>query len=512
MSKAITGLAMIGGAIAMGAAAFLDPALIASPVYDKIMAELAIQGIAMEAGAIADALMSNRGENITTRQPAANRQMILGMQRVGGTLIYSSTTGSHHDQYNKVIVIAGHVCHSILGLYLDGRKVYWDTSSQYNTTRNGVNFGGQADHNDHVGPDGNTYNFGGLVFCEARFGEQVSGDVLASLNANDPHWATTANGNPYVGGCTYVYLKIEYDTSMFPSEPEIRFDVNGKCDIFDPRTQTNGFTTNWALIVADRMCDPVFGLGMSYTDDINIPQLIAAANVCDEPVELAGGGSEVRYACCWHGDTGTGTGDVISTMMSAAAGRISRIGGQWYIWPAYWQGPSFTFDENVVLANAFQWNPYRSLKDRFNRVTGTYVAPNFPYNAAGNLYDPNGWYDGTIQNNFGFAFQPTNFPQYAMDPAHGYPSDQWLAEDGGHRLRPGCAQQQALLLSRWLRLCHDREPKMRSCIRWQLVNVSSRRKPVQPAECDVCIDSGGQRIWRVYRWHLQPCSAHVCSK
>ena len=142
----------------------------------------------------------------------------------------------------------------------------------------------------------------------------------------------------------------------------------------------------------------------------------------------------MRYACNWHGDTSTGPGDVISTLMSAAAGRVSRIGGQWYIWPAYWQGPSFSFNQDVLLGDDFTFNPYRSLKDRFNRVTGTYTAANYPYNAAGNLYDSNGWYDGTIQNNFQYGFQPTNFPQYAMDSSHGYPSDQWLTADGNNPL------------------------------------------------------------------------------
>ena len=67
---------------------------------------------------------------------------------------------------------------------------------------------------------------------------------------------------------------------MFPSgEPEIRFDVNGKSDIYDPRTQTTGFTTNWALLVCDRMTDAKLGLGMDYASEINEPQLIAAANV-----------------------------------------------------------------------------------------------------------------------------------------------------------------------------------------------------------------------------------------
>lgn len=427
---------MLGAAFAMGAAAFFDPALVASPWYDKIMAELVIQGTAMEAGALADALTQQRGNNITIRQPAGFRQIILGTQRVGGNLIYATTKGSSYDHYHRIIVLAGHTCHSILSLYLDGRKVYWGGTGDGYGTRNGVTFGGWCDSSDHIGPDGSTYNFGGnLVYCEARYGDQLPGDVMVSMTTNDGNWAASAQGSPYVGGCTYVYLQVSYDAGMFPNgeQTEIRFDVNGKDDIYDPRTGTAGFTTNWALLVADRMTDPKLGLGID-SAEINTDQWIAAANVCDETVPLAAGGAEVRYACNWHGDTSAGPGDVISTMMSAAAGRISRIGGEWFLWPAYWQGPSFSFTQDVLLGDDFSFNPYRSLKDRTNRVTGTYTAPSYPYNAAGNVYDPSGWYDGTIENTFGFAFQPTNYPQFAMDPAHGYTVDQWLAADGGHAL------------------------------------------------------------------------------
>jgi len=119
--------------------------------------------------------------------------------------------------------------------------------------------------------------------------------------------------------------------------------------------------------------------------------------------------------------------------MASAAGRISRIGGEWYLWPAYWQGPSFSFSD-TNFTGAVEWKPYRSYRDLINRVNGTYTAPNFPWNVTGNLYDANGFYNGFTQNNFAFAFQPTNYPQYAADVLHGYASDQYLIADGGKQL------------------------------------------------------------------------------
>jgi hypothetical protein len=168
------------------------------------------------------------------------------------------------------------------------------------------------------------------------------------------------------------------------------------------------------------------------TGAVNTAQLVAAANVCDELVTTSQG-AEARYAQHIHYDTSTGPGDALQMMMPSAAGRLGRIGGEWWIWPAYWQGPSYNFDQGNLI-DAPTWTPYRSFKELFNRVNGTYIAPNFPYNTAGNLYDHNGWYYGTRDNVWPFAWEPTNYPQYAADPLHGYAADQFLAEDGGQPL------------------------------------------------------------------------------
>jgi hypothetical protein len=443
MPKALLGAAEIAGAVALyaipGAGAILGTAML-----DGVIASLATSGIAMEAGAIADALTQNRGMGITTRQPAAFRQIIYGEQRCAGVIVYMSTTGSHYDQYNFVIVLAGHEIDSILNLYLDGRQVHWEGSGDGWTAGPGGNyFGGNAGGGDFIGPGGQHYNFDSLVYCEARYGNQSDGDVIGGLTANDPTWAASGGQSPYLGGCAYVYLKVEYDTSMFPSLPEIKFTLRGKNNIYDPRTGTTGFTNNWALIVADVLTDTEFGLGD--TGSVNTDQLIAAANVCDESIVCIAG-TESQWCCDFHYDTSMAPGDVLQTMMPAAQGRLSRIGGEWYIFPAYWQGPSFSWDERA-LSGEFDFTPTRKYRDLVNRVNGTYIAANYPYNTAGNLYDANGWYDGAIANNFPFAFQPSNYPQYACDTLHGYASDAFLAEDGGVELPLEVTQQCVLSVS-----------------------------------------------------------------
>lgn len=449
MSKAIVGAAEIGIAVAatawvggIGGLAVLAEQGGALALYAGATVSLFASGLATEAGAIASAIGSQGGIGVTTRTAAGLRQIVRGEQRIPGNMVYCSTTGSTKRQYNMVIVLATHPSEAIANLYLDGRQVIWQNGSHGNFTfPDGSNFGGTADPGTYIGPNGQHYTFGSEVFCYPHMGTETAGTVVNSdLFANDPAWAPTVNGTPYLGGCTWVYLKLEADSSTFPQFPEIRFTVKGKKDIFDPRTSLTGYSTNWALHVADAITDPLWGLG---DNSVNQAQLIAAANVCDEQVQCQspkvvsgllqfGSLDESRYCLHWHYDTGTSPGDAIQQMMDAAAGRLSRIGGEWYIWPAYWQGPSFTFDENALL-DTLAWNPRRPLSELFNRVTGTYIAPNYPYNVAGDLYDSNGYFAGLTQDNFPYAFQPTNYPMYAVDALHGYGAgvDVYLTQDGG---------------------------------------------------------------------------------
>ena len=429
MGKALTGAAELAGAIGMGALAFFQPELVALPGYAELMGSLALSGLASEAGAIADALTQNRGQNLTMRQAAGFRQIVYGTQRIGGTVIWRSTTGSKKNQLNYVIVLATHQLSAITALYLDGRQVFWNPGSVGFTTYGASYFGGTAAGGSHVGPDGNSYDFGGKVYCEARFGNQASTDVIGGLTANDPSWYAGAGGTPAACGCAYVYLKLERDTTLFPTEPEIKFAVQGK-PILDPRSGTTAYSHNPALIVNDILGDAVYGIGET---SVNQAQLIAAANICEEQVPLAAGGTEDRYAAHWHYDTSTAPGDAVTTFLATMGGRISRPGGEWWIFPAAYIAPSASFGANDLTGKP-QWKSTRKYRELFNRVNGTYTAANYPYNAAGNLYDSNGWYNGQIQNNFPFAFQPTNYPQYACDALHGYASDEYLNQDCGKKL------------------------------------------------------------------------------
>lgn len=101
-----------------------------------------------------------------------------------------------------------------------------------------------------------------------------------------------------------------------------------------------GYTENAALCIADYLCQQTWGFKCSYGTDLPLAPLIAAANICDEPVSLAAGGTEPRYACNGGFPLTLKRGEVLQNLLTSCGGRITYQNGQYIIWPASWFGNS----------------------------------------------------------------------------------------------------------------------------------------------------------------------------
>src|ERR1035437_2460188 len=212
-------------------------------------------------------------------------------------------------------------------------------------------------------------------------------------------------------GRTLAYVRMGYDETVFPSSiPNVAWVIQGKNNILDPRTGTRGFTNNAALCIADFLSLPVAhgGFGLTIGTDIPTAQLIAAANICDEAIPLAGGGTIPRYTCDASFSLSENRGSILQKMLSSCAGRISYQGGQYFIVPGVWTSPTLTLTDADIVGT-FKFRPRFSIRDTCNAVKGVYVSP---------------------ENNY----QPGDFPPYMQDVEHGYTSDLYLAEDQGERI------------------------------------------------------------------------------
>ena len=222
---------------------------------------------------------------------------------------------------------------------------------------------------------------------------------------------TTWSASDLCLGRTLCYLQMGYDSSIFPSSiPNVSFIIEGKNDILDPRTGTRGFSNNPALCIADYLSMPAIkgGFGLTIGTDIPTAQLIAAANICDESVALAGGGTTKRYTCDTYAMLNTARGSILKDLLSSCSGRISYQGGQYSIFPGAWVSPTLQLSDADIVG-PIQFKPRLSIRDTANAVKGTYVSPENDY-------------------------QQGDIPAYMEDADHGFVSDPWLAEDNWERI------------------------------------------------------------------------------
>ncbi len=420
MAKIAIGAALVvGAAAAFVVAPYLAPVILTNTVLADAVFGIGAAGAGLAFGGIEQALRSNQAIDVSTRQPAQPRQVIYGVSRVAGTIVYMGTSGSNKDYLNTAVVWAGHPCQAIQELYVDSKLVHFaDNGGAW----------GNADGSTYRDDANNQYSFGGL-YMEPRLGP--NNVYMASLGANKPEWT----GDKLINGCCWSYIKYTYSASKYPNgTPNPRATILGKNSIWDPRTNTTSWSNNAALCIADFLCDPIYGFGFSHAD-LDQAQLVAAANICDEQVPLAAGGTESRYTINGAFDSSAAPGDILASMLDACGGRISTAGGTIKIYPAAWIAPTLAFDESD-LVNKVAWSPRRKFRELITSVKGTYVAPNDPYSRpAGNYYGTNGKDQaGNTFSDFQYEWQPTDFPAYIQDSEHGYAVNQPLVNSGGVEL------------------------------------------------------------------------------
>jgi hypothetical protein len=120
----------------------------------------------------------------------------------------------------------------------------------------------------------------------------------------------------------------------------------------------NGYTENAALCIADYLSNSVYGFKAKYGTEIPSAQLISAANICDENVPLAGGGSEPRYTCNGQFQLSTRRGEILQNMLTSCGGRLTYQGGQFIIHPAAWTGSTLSIGVTPTSVVLTVWTSY----------------------------------------------------------------------------------------------------------------------------------------------------------
>lgn len=287
-----------------------------------------------------------KGKDVSFTQTDAPMQIIYGTVRVGG--VFSLIHLTRRNRWlNTIITVAGHEVESIEGVYLDDQWVEFTGNWAINT----------------FAPNGDS-----KVFLDKNLGSD-SQAALASAIAEMPSFWTSDHRQR---NRAHAYLTLIYAAALFSEGmPEVNFKIKGrKC--YDPRTATVVWTDNPALCIANYLVDPIYGMGIVYTD-IDETALIAAANACDEAVPLAAGGTEKRYTLNGSFYTDQTPREVLETMLSAMGGYLIMANGKWRILAATYRTPTVTLTEDDLRSTP-TIQTLISKKDIFNGVRGSYLS------------------------------------------------------------------------------------------------------------------------------------------
>lgn len=348
---------------------------------------------------------SDFGLLANARDAIAPQQIVYGEVRKGGVITYIESTGNKNKYLHQIIVLAGHEVNSIGDIYINDEVVTLNSDGVVTDAK----WGSKILIKKFTGADNqNIYNTLGAI-------------------SNGPEWQVDGSapsnneGVNFKGeGIACLYVRMQYNKNVFAEGiPVFTAKVQGK-KVYDPRTSTTGYSANAALCIRDYL---VSSYGLDNTGDTNDTVFQAAANTCDETINLAAtnAGSFISgktYTIKTVGTTdftaigasantvgvtftatgvGSGTGaavrggsltekryemngvislnrtpsNILADMMTSCAGTLFWGQGQWHLKAGDYTSPvkTFTLDD---LRSSINIDTKHSRRDNFNIVRGTF--------------------------------------------------------------------------------------------------------------------------------------------
>jgi len=362
----------------------------------------------------------SQGTLVNTRDATAPADFVYGQVRKGGTVTYYESTGEKNKYLHQIIVLAGHEVAEIGDIYINDEVV---TLEDVTTYKYDVSWSITNDGSDPVPKQASNlistsdYSVGQELTLQQLIdlgaqpqaqGDFVEGSGLVTAKqtvesqgglVTDDLWSKDGeskiriqkfNGSQttaprdlldeseltgsdaltadFVGnGIAYLYVRYEYDATVFASGvPLITALVKGK-KVYDPRTGVTAYSNNAALCMRDFITSE-YGLNDSAIDDVVFS---AAANESDELVTLSGSGTEKRYTIDGIVKASSPVGKVLGDMATACAGTLFWGSGYWKLKVGAYTAPvkTLTLDD---LRSQINLNTRSTMRDSFNGVTGTF--------------------------------------------------------------------------------------------------------------------------------------------
>lgn len=376
--KIIAGIAIIGTAILTGGGSLGFLGLtVAKGTLIALGATLAL-------GGVAEALLgpkmpsSQLGRLNVTLETTTPRKAVFGTTAMNLDLRYHEASGTDQEYIDYVIALAAHKVKSIDQIWFE-EKLAWSATGGVTSTYSGY-------------LTVNTITEGGA-------------SSYFTINGGS-RWGASER----LTGCAQVHIRVkrsgntkEAESPLLNGMPSRVTIIGDGALLYDPRKdstvpggsgthRTNDQTTWGNYTNADDTDNPAlqllwYLLGWKVNGELSIgcgvpanridlPSFITAANICDENVTLAIGGTQKRYRTSGTASDSDDRMGVINTFLSCMNGTLRDSGGKLSLTVIKNDLADYvlTFDENDVL-DEFEWNQTRGLNDTYTKVRGRYIDP-----------------------------------------------------------------------------------------------------------------------------------------
>lgn len=197
-------------------------------------------------------------------------------------------------------------------------------------------------------------------------------------------------------GKSYAIVTTQYDHDTLLNYPTYLFQP-APLAVYDPRLDsTNGGSgpQRWAnpatwqpsrnpAVIAYNIARGIYYGGEWVFGGRNLPawrlpvaEWIAAANECDAPEPLAGGGSEPAYRCGLEIRVDMAAADVLEEIGRAGNMRFAEVGGQLKPVVGLPGAAVYSFTDNeIIITEGQSFRPFVPVSETFNAISATYPEP-----------------------------------------------------------------------------------------------------------------------------------------
>lgn len=386
IAAAFVGLAYITGGLSVVAAGTAGAATVAGVTFTTTF--LGGMLISMGAAALLTGISQQfLGAKIPKTQlsrlnvsldPSTPRKIVFGTTAMPLDLRYHESSGTDQEFVDYIIAVAAHKVASITEIWFEEKQAW--------TVGGGV-----------------TGTYSGYLTIDVRT-EGTAGNYIP-INGGGK-WGASRR----LTGCAYVYLRIKRTGNSKKAESPLANGLPSRVTVigdgallYDPRKDStvpggsgahraNNQATWGVYTNADDTDNPVLqmlwwmlgwkingklsvGCGVPYTR-IDMESFITAANICDENITLAIGGTQKRYRTSGTAADSDDRLEIINNFLASMNGTLRDNGGRLTVTAMKNDLADYvlTFNENDMLGE-FDWQQTRGLTENNNIARGRYVDP-----------------------------------------------------------------------------------------------------------------------------------------